>query len=463
MHIAILGAGRTGTYSAERLSNEGHSVVVVDKDKERLKEVQHSLDVATMQGSASDPTILQELMEDHPEIVFAATDNDNANLVACSLLKQFGNPKTIARIKEPKFFANSMVDLGRLFHVDHLVISELLVAEQIANAIIHGGHHSESFFHGNVLLRSIVVPQGSPMAEKSLAEIRKRKGDLLVGVVHRQKRVVAEDLSRQLLLLEARDDTFFPHGADRILAEDELVLIGASDTMHEAFALFGVTEILPKTVLIAGATPAGIHLAKLLHPHGISVRVVDNRKDRCEACAVDLPFAAVIHQETESRDFLKSEHVDTVDFFVAVTENDETNLLLGLLAHELGCSRVSVVVTDEVSCRLAEKQGISYVISPRVVTIDRIAALVTMHKVNAVVSLYDGKAEVIQAKISNNSPLAGIPLSVLGPKMPKELLFAVIYNRGRIFIASGSHILSPRDEVLVISHPKHRALIEELF
>ena len=121
------------------------------------------------------------------------------------------------------------------------------------------------------------------------------------------------------------------------------------------------------------------------------------------------------------------------------------------------------MITDEAISLLAEKLGITHVVSPRIATTDRILALARAEKVTSILSLYDQRAEVMQVKVSLDSPLAGIPLSILGPRLPPELLIAIIYNRGRLFIAGGTHILSPQDEVIVICDPKHRKVLEQLF
>ncbi|MDB6081159.1 MAG: trkA, partial [Chlamydiia bacterium] len=160
MHIIILGAGRIGQFVAHSLSLDGHSVVLVDMNREKLEEASLKMDVAIKRGIGTDWKLLDELMEEAPELLLALTEDDEVNLVACTIAKSLGKIRTIARVKDSRYLRHDHYDVGHLFHVDHLVVPELLVAEQISKISMNQGLYSESFFHGGILLRTATIPTG---------------------------------------------------------------------------------------------------------------------------------------------------------------------------------------------------------------------------------------------------------------------------------------------------------------
>jgi len=450
MHVVVLGAGRIGQYVAQSLSLDGHSVVLVDMRKEKLEEASQKMDVAIRRGLGTDWKLLAELMEEGPELVLALTEDDEVNFISCSIAKSLGNVRTIARIRDSRYLSCERFDVRRLFHVDHLVVPELLVTDQISKIALNKGLYSESFFHGGVLLRTIIVPDRWHGAGKTFAELRTSERRLIAAVIRRKS-------------LSGEETIIFPHGQDALLPGDEVTLIGDSGFLHEIQNLFGQDLGVPKTAFIVGGQLVGSELARELHKKDIGVQLVESSAERCYKLAEELPQVSVLHSQNVDWEFLKAERVSDVDVFVACTISDEKNLQLALFAKELGCQKVICVLSDSATGHLAEKLGLLHVVSPRVATTDRILTLSRAEKVASVVSLYDQKAEITEVKVSLDSPIVGIPLSVLGPRLPPELLIAVIYNRGRLFIAGGTHILSPQDEVIVVCHPKHRKYLEQIF
>ena len=449
MHVVILGAGRVGQHVAQSLSLDGHSVVLVDASRERLEEASMKMDVAVRKGIGTEWQLVEELMEESPELFLALTDSDEVNFVACSIAKSIGNPRTIARIRESRYLSHERFDAQRLFHVDHIVVPELLVTNQVIKIALNRGLYSESFFHGGILLRSILVSENWPLSGKTLAELRTSEHRLIVAVIRRREK--------------GQDKIIFPHGGDSILAGDEVTLIGDGQLPKEIERVFQVKEPLPRSALIIGGSHVGSELARALSKKEIHVRLVEPSAERCYQLAEELPQVTILHQADPDYDLLRQEKVEQADLFVVCTQSEEKNLHLALLAKELACPKVITILSDAPTAQLAEKQGITHVVSQRVATSDRILALARAEKVTSIISLYDQRAEIMEVKVSSDSPIVGIPLSVLGPRLPPELLIAVIHNRGRLFIAGGTHIVSPQDEVIVVSNPRHRTYLEEIF
>jgi trk system potassium uptake protein TrkA len=465
MYIIILGAGRTGQDALIRLQEDGHTILLVDKEREHLNEVGQRLSVKTRCGSATDISLLEELMQNPPDLVLALTDSDTVNLFASACVKQLGNPRTIVKIKEIDHYSKK-IDIGRLFHVDHFIFSEMLVAEEIVNKIVSAGRYSKSFFHGNVLASTQTVAENSPLKEKSVAAVRAMQSGMIIGLIYRPREVIAEVLAenspRHLQLIGSRDELIFPHGNDVLMPEDEVLLVGPIESVLDAEGFLGIAAPIPKSALLVGGTKITIYVARLLHEKGAKICILDSSHERCLEYAELVPFATVHEFDEENLQFLQREQVAQFDLFVACAANEESNMHFCLIAHELGSPKVVAVLSDEVSYQIARKEGISCVVRPSIVATDRIVSLVLQDKLLSIDSLYGGKAEIIEAKISNDSPIAGIPISELKSILPPEVVIGAIYTRGRILIAAGNHILSPRDEVIIISQPRHRTLLQKL-
>ncbi len=468
MRIIVLGAGRIGQYVAQGLLRDDHNVTLVDSRRESLDEASQKMDVAIKVGRATDVALLGELMHEHPELLLALTDNDEANIVACSIARALGsfqskvnskahsNFRTIARIQSPHYLSRDNFDLGRLFHIDHIVIPDLLVANQLATCALNYGLYSENFFHGAAHLRTIILPVHWKHSGKTLAEIRTLEKRLMVALIRRKTDSSASSpLPKDLII--------FPHGQDALFSGDEVTFIGNRNLDGEIDKLLGNSSPEPRSALIMGGELTAIHLAKELESRNVKVRLGDSSKERCYELARELPNCSILYTQGSDWDFLKAEKVGQVDVFVACTPIEEKNMQLSLFAKEQGCSKVISVFSDQATRRLAEKLGIYHAISPRIAATDRILTLAKREKLTSMLSLYDQRAEIIEVKVSQNSPLVGIPLSLLGPRLPPEILIAAIYSKGKLFIAGGNHILSPKDEALVICHPLHRKFLEEYF
>ena len=463
MDVVILGAGRIGQYVAGALSRENHSVTIIDQDHRRLEEVSQKMDVATKRGSCTDPRLLASLMEDQPSLVLALTDNDEANLIACDIVKHIANTRTIARLKNTAYCEEESIDIKRLFSVDHLVIPELLASDQVSKIILNQGYYAETFFHGAVLLRTFQIPHNWPFAGMPLAQLKQESKNCIFALISRPQEIQARPSLLKTLSSAYENRIIFPHGKDVILPGDEVTIIGEAESVIESYAFFRTPHLLPSSVVIAGGTPAAAYLANDLSRHNIHVRLIEQSASKGRLYAEKFGSFPILKQEGADWDFLAAERVDQAEVFVAYTPHEEKNVLLSLFAKQLGAKTVITCLSETASAKVVEQYGITRVISERISTCDRIMALSRAEKVLAALSLYDGRADVLEIKVSEDSPVTGIPLATLGPRLPKEVIFGIISSRGRIFVASGSHILCPNDHILVICDPQHKELLERLF
>jgi len=446
MNIVILGAGNVGTYLASVLSEEEHNVIVIDKNPRTLEKIAQSADVATKLGSGTDWQMLEELTDHHPHLFLALSSDNETNLVACTIAKNLGYPKTVARIKHTQYLNQSRLDFARLFFVDHLIGADRIVAHDLFRCLLHPGNLAiENFAHGQVQMRTIVIPSNWKFSGCRIEEIDFPE-NLLVGLIKRPA-----------------SDLIFPRGQDVILSGDEVTLVGEKGTMLKLHELFNTPHKEIKSVVIAGGSSIAVQLCKLLQEQHIYAKIIEKDEEICRRLAVELPDSTVLNQDMTDFNFLLSEKINHADAFVACADSSEVNILSAALAKQAGCEEVIALVSDESYAPLLRRLGIFYSISERLSIASRILSILRADNVISISSLYNNQAKILELNVSSNSHIVGIPISDLGHFLPQDCLIAMIENRGKVMIPKGNHILSPGDTAIVICHPKHVQKLEEAF
>lgn len=456
MNIVIVGAGDIGRYMATVLSGEQHNIIIIDKDKAKLDELVWQIDVAIRHGSGTDWQLLDDLLELLPNMLIALTDDDETNLIACSIAKHLGYPYTVARIRDNRYLNRTRLDFARLFDIDHFICPELLVAYDIMKFISHEGSLSvEHFAHGAVQLRTLLIPSTWTKGNVPLSKLTLPQG-VMVGLIKRSLEGKQDVKSRS-------DKVIFPHGEDVLQPGDEVTFIGETDPVGQLHNYFGIHFKGIESVVIVGGSLTGIHLARLLLRKQISVKIIEKDYQKCILLSEQLPGSTIVHHDGTDLDFLRSEKVGQADLFIGATRKDEINVISALLAKEVGCKEALIILSNTNYKPIIAPLGIRHVVSPRVTAANQILSKILTGTVTSLVSLYDNQAEVMEINVSMDSKVVGIPLSDLGPLLPKDFLIAMIQNRGRIFVARGDRIISTGDTVIVVTSTKQVPDLEKIF
>lgn len=447
MNIVILGAGKTGSYVASVLSEEEHNVILIDKDSKALEKVGRESDVATIHATAPQVKLFEDLMENKPALFFAATGDDETNLVACSVAKNLGFPKTIARVRSQDYLHSSQIHFGRLFFVDYFIAPEVLAAQDLFKVLIHSGDIAVNHFaHGAIQMRTIRVPDlwdkgGLPISQLTLPD------DLIAGLIQRKS---------------AEGDHFLiPHGDDHILPGDQLTLVGKAKVMHQLHHVFQSEEAPLRSVVLVGGSPVAAHLAHFLCQQKIDVRIIEKKIQRCEELAERVPQATILNRDGRDPQLLQSERIQDADALVCCTHFDETNFFIASLAKELGCRKAIAQITDLKILPLLDKMGIIPALSARVNIANRIVSILDEETTLSIASLGGDAAKIVELKVAPSSKLVGIPLSDLD--LPKGLLIAVIESQGTVSIGRGNRVLRPDDIVIAICQPVQIPKLQQLF
>ncbi len=440
MKIIILGAGSIGSFLAATLAEEEHDIVVVDQDPKALEKIARSADVATRLGSGTDWRVLEELTDLSPDLFIAMSSHDETNLVACTIAKNLGYPKTVARIRQNAFLDYRRLEFSQLFFVDYLLAAELTLAHELFKYIAYPENKMiENFALGSVQMRTVTIPDnfkraGVPLATAHLDD------HLLIGLIRRK-------------LQNGQETLIFPKGNDYLLPGDEATLIGEAHVMRSLSDDFGIPKTTISSVTLIGSSGVTFHLCKLLEGQKIRIKIIEQDEAKCLHLAKLFPFATVLNHDGTDYAFLQEEGVDHTDLFIACTQSHETNILAAALAKQAGCKQVIAIISDESSLPLLKQLGISHALSEKASIARQIHAILASNPITHVASLYNNQAQIMELKISSNSSLAGTPLADLKPTLPNNFIIAMIENKKGIVIPKGNTVLSPGDTAIVICSP----------
>ncbi len=446
MKVVILGAGKIGSYVASTLSEEEHDAILIDWDEKALDRVGRESDVARIHARAS-IKLLEDLVEQKPDLFFAATGSDETNLTFCSLAKNLGFSKTICRTQKREYLNHSRLDMSRLFFVDYFLGPEVMAAQDLCKLLIHSKDLAvEHFAHGTIQMRTIQIPDlwdkgGIPISQLELPK------ELIAGLIRRKN--------------ESEDAVLIPHGEDHILPGDQLTVVGEAKVMHHLHDIFHSPKTETRSVIIVGGSPVAVHLSHSLCGQKIHVRLIEKSIQRCEELAELLPSATIINRDGRDAQLLRSERVQDTDALVSCTHFDETNLMIAALAKELGCPKAIAQITNGQIVPILEKTGVLPALSPRVNVANRILSILDEETTLRVASLSCDTVKIVEMKVAPTSKAVGIPLSDLD--LPKGLLIAVIESRGKVSIGRGTCVLCPEDIVIAICHPIQIPKLQQLF
>jgi trk system potassium uptake protein TrkA len=443
--VVIIGAGSIGSFVATLLSKQEYNVILVDKDRKKLEQAVWNLDVATRVGVGTDWQLLEDLLEYSPTLLIALTSDDETNIIACSIAKQLGFKRTIARVKEAKYLNRTRLDFSHLFDIDHFIGPEFLVASEIYKYILSPGSIAvENFMQGAVQMRTLQVPDSWKKQKTPLSSLDLPEG-IMVGLILRGQKVI------------------FPHGEDVILPYDQVTFIGKLEAILKIHEFLGLSQFISNSIVVVGGSLIGVHLSKMLESQEIGVRLLEEDYDVCVSLSETLSQTTIINHNPLDLDFLIAEKMGESRLFVSCSKNDEFNIMSALLGKEAGCQDVLAVISNPSYIPMVYRLGINHSVSMRLLVSDHILSQMFAGRVSSLISLYENKAEVMEITVSQEAKVVGIPLSELLPLLPNEVLIALIQNRGKIMVAKGNTVISPGDTVILITDPKHVQEFENIF
>ncbi len=448
MNILILGAGEVGFNIARRLAMEGSNVVVVDTDARLLQRVADSMDVKTVHGSASLPSVLKRANAADADLLIAATTNDEVNMLACQVAHSlFKVPTKMARLRESEY-----VNSEGLFGRDDLPIDMVISPErEAAQAIIKRFQASsaadvQEFADGRVSLVGLRIPPKSELAGMSLMDTGE----------------VMKDLSIYVVAHEHNQKWQTPRGDTVLLAGDTIYAAMASRQVTAFLQIAGMQqEENRKHVMIIGGGHIGFIVAEELERMGLAPKLVEYNEPRAEWLAERLGKTIVIHGDALDRDLLEEESIGDMDHFLAVTNDDEVNILSSLVAKKYQVPHIITLVNRGVYSDLMSQIGLDITVSPRLTTAASILRHVRRGRILGMSTLGDGSLEVIDVEALETSAILNTPLRKI--KFPPDTVVGAIVRGEDVIVPNGDTRIVPHDHVMIVTTVSSLRAVEKLF
>jgi len=438
MKILVLGAGRVGESVAEALASEKNDITVVDTDPACLAELQARLDLRTVAGNGIQPSVLRDAGIEDTDMLIACAPLDETNLVACKVAHDvFGVPTTIARLRSDEFGSGTPLLDKKGFAVDAVICPEASVTRYIGKLIEYpSALQVLEFARGLVSLVAVrAVPDG-PLVRHALA-------DTPALVPDAEMRIVA--IYRRGKALAQLD------GATRIEPGDEVFVLAATAHLREVLGALGKLGEPTRRLMIAGGGKVGLRLARQIHV-GHALKIVESGRARCEYLAAQLPAEVLVLQgDATDAALLEHENVQDMDMFLALTSDDENNIMACLLAKRLGARRVLAVINRRAYADLVQGTDLDIAISPSQAVLGELLAHVRRGDVEAVHSLRHGAAEALEAVVrgdERHGRLAGRRIDEI--ELPAGAQIGAIV-RG-LHLADGSEDANARPRVIIPHH-----------
>ena len=442
MKIIIIGTGKVGFSLAEQLLNEKHDITIVDTQDSALRRATDALDIMSVKGNGVSTDTLREAGAEDADLLVAATNSDEVNMVCCLTAKHLGAKYTIARIRNPEYNLG-LHELKKNMGIDMVINPENATAVEISRLLrFPSAANIETFCRGRV----------------ELMGFRLQEGDFLVNQPLHALSAQVKQLSLLVCAVDRDGEVTIPNGSFVPQVGDKLYLIGRPTSLDQFFRLLGRYSPNVKTVFIVGGGKISVYLTAILEKMKMRVKIVELSEKRCRLVSEMMPRTTVICGDGTDQELLESERMSAADAFVALTDRDEDNLIISLYAMQQGMHKVVTKCNRQNYTGIARAVGLDSVISPKLITAAQILQLVRGMQnsqgsvMNTLYRIADGKTEAMEFTVGPSTRHLNVPLRDL--HLHKGILIAVIMRDGEIIIPEGSSCIQEGDSVIIISRDR---------
>jgi len=446
MKVVVIGAGEVG-YNIAKVMSDKNDVVVIEKDSDRAARA-NELDVQVVVGNGANVDLLKELPAF--DLFVAVSSNDEINILACLAAKAItgGKSKTIARVSNPEYIKKPVSHKPEV-GVDVMVCPELALASEIAELLyIRGAIGVEVFAEGKVEMIEFIISEENPLIGKPFKELQ-LNACCIVSAILRQ------------------DDVIIPSGASFLIPGDHVIVITRAVDIDAVEELFSPKTSDSKTrkrkkILLIGCGDVGFYLANLIDKDpGIDLKIIEQSQERCLEVVDLLPNSLILHGDATDIALLREEGAGHADVVVAVTDNDEKNLLCGLMTKHFGAGKVISRTTHPDYIPVFEMVGVDIALSTRNATINEVLRLTLGTSVETLRALPQAESEILEYLVTENSNVLGRPLKDL--PFPEDAIISMIVRGSEQIIPNGDLEILPDDSVIVFSKPEAYGRLNKLF
>ncbi len=438
-NVLIIGAGEVGTQIAKRLSRDQYIVTVIDSNPYKLENVQNNLDVQTVLGSGASPKILEEAGIATADVCIAATNDDEINVLA-SIYASVLNPQItrLARVREYEYS-----DYMHKLDEQNIGIQLIVNPEEAVVRMID---------------RLLSLPQALDYAEFAQGQVRmvcyKIEEGAIIGSPLMMFKSLIESNDILVAAIRRAGTLFIPSGDDIIEKDDVVYFVYKSSQQRHLLKALNKHDAFFSSACIVGGGNIGLMLAKLFEDRGLEVKLLEKNSERAKFLAAELNNSLVLLGDAREKEVLTAENIGKMDVFVAVSEDEETNILTCLLAKNLGVRDTVARVNKSSYVSLLSSIGIDHSVNPRIAAVNSFVNYIREGKVFASVSIGADEAEIIEVEFDENSSLLNKEIKDLD--LPKGALILSILRKGIVIIPQGNTIIEPQDRIIVLG--THTAL-----
>ncbi len=438
MKIIIVGDGKVGLTLTEFLSQEGHDIMVIDRDPKVVDNVVNNFDIMGINGNGANYDILVEAGAEKADILIAATSSDELNILSCLMAKKIGTKNTIARVRNPEY-AQQLPFIKEELGLSMVVNPEFEAARDISRVLrFPSAIALECFSKGRVELAEIKLPENGYLAGHRLSELYKVcKEKVLVCAVQRGEEV------------------FIPDGNFVLRAGDKIHVTGSHGALAAFFKSIGMFKEKSKNVLIIGGGKIAYYLAHHLAESHVDVKIIEQKEERCLHLSEVLPKATIILGDGTDPATLQEEGLADCDACIALTGIDEENIIVSLFAQSLGVEKIVAKIDRLSLVDMVEGLGVDSLFSPKLITANRIVRYVRAMQdsgdsdMKTLYKIVNNQVEALEFGVLGESFYTNIPFKELQTK--PGMLFAAIIRHGRVIIPGGNDHLEVDDSVIVVT------------
>lgn len=450
MKIIILGAGQVGGTLAVNLAGEDNDITVVDTNAKRLRELQDHLDLRTIVGNGSYPHILRQAGADDADMLIAVSNSDEINMVACQVaFSLFNTPRKIARVRSTSYLNEKDLFQSDAVPIDVVISPEELVVKSIFRLIENpGALQVMDFAEGKVRLVAVKAYYGGPLVGNALSTLKEHMPtiDTRVAAIFRQGKAI------------------MPTGETVIEADDEVFFLAAKNHIRSVMGELQRLEKPYQRIMIAGGGNIGLGLAKLLE-EDYQVKLIEHNAKRAQIISEELDDTLILQGDASNQDMLHDENIEDIDVFVAVTNNDEVNILSAILAKRMGARKTMVLISRPAYVDLMQGHEIDIAISPQHATIGSLLTHIRRGDVANVYSLRRGAAEALEAIAHGDEQTSRVVGRAIGEiELPPGTTIGAVVREEQVLIAHDNIVIQSDDHVILfLVDKKYINDVEQLF
>ena len=433
MKVAIAGAGKLGVTVTEALLGGGHDITVIDKDDALIQKIASRFDVLTAAADAKRIGTLRDIGIDEYDLLISVVDDDDTNIVICAFAKKLGCPRTIARVRTPEH-AEQIDFIKNAMNIDHIVNPDMACASEIYKYLVEKYTLADGCYTADgVSILEFGIEKVPGLAGRETRQAAQTLGGLLIGAISRSGKII------------------IPDGSTALKAGDTLYVIGLErdikDLAHSVHDRKRYTDL--SRVMIAGGGNIGYYLAKKLSAFGVSVKIIEADRARCEYLTARLDNVLVLHGDATDLNLLYEENLEGMDAFVAVTGFDEENLLLAQLARQQGVEDTVAKVSRKSYSALIETLGVTMTINPMDICATDMLRFIQKSGIVIFSQIIQGQADFTEIWAEKDMPVTHKKLADLD--IPEGVLIAAVHRGEHILIPDGSTQIQDGDRVLILS------------